>query len=481
MKKKLYGFFYIACVLAGPVLVAQQEAPGPADSQEAAGASGAEADGLKYLQITPDTAVELAIAHNLSLQQAQINNEAKRRAAQTPWNVVIPTVEIGATLGRLNEAPQSQTLPLPPPFGPIEIGGGGSQWRLSASFQATLNLNIGTFIGMKQTVEEYQAGLITVEKAKLQLERDVRKACYSMLLAKEQIVLLRESYSNADRRAAMAQANYRAGLIPEVSLLQAQVARENMRPQIDEAENNYKMAMASFALYLGLPYDTQFEITGISETVEFITLNAADLIARAAANKPDIEELRRKLSALKAQKKASFFNLYTPTLSLGFTMDPSFGGDPWKDSWTNSSLWSQQSGMFRVTLGWRLNGLLPFTVEHQGYQALNDAVKTMEAGIAQAIQGTEVEVYNSILQLEKTRTTAEAQRLTLELAERTLRLSETAYRNGLKEFLDVQNDELALRQARLGTLQQNYNYRMGLLDLEYAIGLPFGALSGRNK
>jgi outer membrane protein TolC len=81
------------------------------------------------------------------------------------------------------------------------------------------------------------------------------------------------------------------------------------------------------------------------------------------------------------------------------------------------------------------------------------------------------------MQLEKTRTTAEAQRLTVQLAERTYRLSMTAYQNGLKTWLDVQNDELALRQARLGGLQQNYSYLMGLLDLEYALGVPFGSLS----
>ena len=71
--------------------------------------------------------------------------------------------------------------------------------------------------------------------------------------------------------------------------------------------------------------------------------------------------------------------------------------------------------------------------------------------------------------------------MTVNLAARTLQLSETAYRNGLKTYLEVQNDELALRQARLGILQQNYNYLMGLLDLEYAIGVPFGTLSGRNN
>ncbi|MDR2210240.1 MAG: TolC family protein [Spirochaetaceae bacterium] len=476
MKKKLYSLFCIIGLLVGPDLFAQQEVSGTAGDQENAEKTGIDSP----IQISPDRAVEMAMEHNLGLQQAQLNNDAKRRAAETPWNVLIPTVDVGATLGRLNKAPEAQVLPIPPPYGPITMGG-GPQWRLSASFQAAVNLNIGTFIGMKQTIEEYQAGRISVEKAKLQLEREVRKACYNMLLAKEQIALLRESYSNADRRVAMAQANYRAGLVPEVSFLQAQVSRENMRPQMDTAENNYKTLMASFAMFLGLPYDTQFEINGIPETVEFITLEAADLIARAAAHKPDIEQLRRELSALRAKKTAAFFSLYTPTLSLGFTMDPAFGGEPWEENWFNSSRWNQQSGMFRITLGWRLNALLPFTTEYQGYRALSDAVKIMDLGIAQEIQKTEVEVYGIILQLEKTRTTAEAQRLTVELAERTLRLSETAYRNGLKEFLDVQNDELALRQAQLEALQQNYKYRMDLLDLEYAIGLPFGDLSGRNK
>ncbi|MDR1307429.1 MAG: TolC family protein [Treponema sp.] len=436
--------------------------------------------------ISPDRAVEMAVENNLGLRRAQVENEAKRRAAQTPWNVFIPTVELSGTLGRLNKERQiSGVEPVPLPLSPgiygvIPYSVDAPQWNLSAALSATLNLNIGTFVGMKKTIEEYHAGLVSVEKAKLQLERDVRKAYYSMLLAKEQIALLRESYRNADNRVTMAQANYRAGLIPEVSLLQAQVARENMKPQIDEAESNYRMSMASFAMFLGLPYDTEFELADLSGNVEYVTLEASDLVSKAASGKPDIEELRRSLASLKAQKSALFFNLYTPTLSLGFTMDPTFGGDPLKDSWFNGSRWEQQSGMFRITLGWRLNALLPFTTEYQSYRAMGDGVKALELGLSQAIQGTETEVYNLILQLEKTRTTAEAQRLTVELADRTLRLSETAYRNGLKEFLDVQNDELALRQARLGALQQNYTYLMGLLDLEYAIGVPFGSLGGRN-
>jgi outer membrane protein TolC len=429
------------------------------------------------VSITPDKAVEMAIENNLSIKQAQTTNEAKRRSAQTPWNQLLPTVEVAGTLGRLNNEPQATVLPLPPALGgPISLGG-GYQWRLLGSLQITLNLNAAIPAGLKRIVEEYQAGKITVEKAKLQLERDIRKAYYNLLLARERITLLQESYANAGRQVAMAQANYRGGLIPEVSLLQVQVARENMKPQIDEAENAYRMAMAAFAMFLGLPYNAEFELVSLPGNAEFIVLEAQKLISQAAEHKPDIEELRRNLAALNAQKTVLFYSLYTPTLSLGFNMDPTFQGDPWKDSWFKGDLWKQQSGMFRITLGWRLNALFPFTQEAQSYKALEDAVKAMELGMKQAIQGTEVEVYNIIMQLEKTRTTAQAQQMTVNLAERTLRLSETAYRNGLKQFIEVQNDELALRQARLGVLQQNYAYLMGLLDLEYALGVPFGSLS----
>jgi len=435
----------------------------------------------EVISITPDKAVEMAIENNLNLLQAQLNNEAKRRTAKMPWNVFIPTVEIGGTLGR-NNVERSVNgftpIPTPPYIAPYSVD--VPQWFVSGSLQLSLNLNIGLFAGMKQIIEEYQSGLITVEKAKLQMERDVRKAYYDMLLAKERIALLQESFANAGRQVAIAQANYRGGLIPEVSLLQAQVARENMKPQIDEAENAYRMAMASFAMFLGLPYDAEFELVPLPGNAEFIVPEAQKLISQAAANKPDIVELRRSLAALRAQKTALFYSLYTPTLSLGFNMDPAFQGDPWKDNWFKGDSWKQQQGMFRITLAWRLNVLLPFTKEAHSYQTMQDAVKTMELGMSQAIRGTEVEVYNIILQLEKTRTTAEAQQMTVNLAERTLRLSETAYRNGLKQFIEVQNDELALRQARLSSLQQNYAYLMGLLDLEYALGVPFGSLSAEN-
>ncbi|MDR1388598.1 MAG: TolC family protein [Treponema sp.] len=433
-------------------------------------------------RLDPDEAVEMAVKNNLSLQQTTLNNEAKRRAAATPWNVFIPKVDVSSTLRRQNVVPELNVIDLSSavPGGPvIPIGGGGPRWVLGAQLQASLGINVGTFVGMKKTIAEYQAGRISVEKARLELERDVRKAYFGMLLAQARIGQLRESFGNAERRAVSAQANYRAGLIPEVSMLQAQVARDNIRPELDDAENNFKLAMAQFAMFLGLPYDSEFELVAQDEA-RFVPLDTEELISRAAANNPNLEELRHTLSATKARRTEAFFNVYTPTLTLSYSKVPAFRGDPQKDRVSDFDRWRESTGAFSVTLSWRLNGFLPFTPEYQGVRALDDAVKALNLGIAQAVQGVETEAYSIILKLEKTRESVEAQKRTVELAERTLRLSEAAYRNGLKEFLEVRNDQDALNQARLGALNQNYDYLMGLLDLEYAIGAPFGSLGGRN-
>jgi outer membrane protein TolC len=421
--------------------------------------------------------VDLAIKNNLSLESSRISTATKKRKADTAWNVFIPTVDIGGSLGRLNEKPAATVLPLPDALGgPISMGG-GYQWRLSGSLQIALNLNFALFEGMRNLRLEYESGLITYEKAKAQLERDVRKSYYQMLLVQENIALLRESFAAAEQRVEMAQANYRAGLAPELTLLQAQVARENLKPNIDQAENGLKVSMAQFAMNLGLPYDTSFALIPLADATSFIPLDVADLISQAANGKPDIQELRQSILILESTRKKTFYQIFTPTLSLSWNADPTFQGDLWKDSWFMEDGWKQSSGMFRLSLTFRLNGLLPWSTEAQGLKELDETLSSLNIGLAQAIQGTELEIYNTVLSLEQTRSTAAAQRLTADLAERTYRLTEQAYRAGLNDLLEVQNAELELRKARIGVLEQQFNYLQGLIDLEYAIGVPFGALS----
>jgi outer membrane protein TolC len=449
-----------------------------------------------------DEAVDLALRNNLSLQAGAIALDTKKRASDLVWNQFLPDLAIRGSLARQNEKTTvSGVAPLDPdvlppalagsfplakistPIGPIynymmPYSMDRSQWGVQGSFSATWTLSAALFAGIEAIKADYQAGLVTYEKARFQTERDLRKAYNDMLLLIENIALLRESYTAADRQVAMAQANYRAGLAPELTLLQAQVSRDNMKPTIDQAENGLALSEARFAMILGLPYETRFELVSAESATGFIPLDLAELIGEAARNKPDIRELQRQLAALEKTRQARALQARTPYLRLDWSLTPTFGGDPFKDNWFKKDNWID-GGSFSITIGISLNSLFPFTKEGQAIKDIDNQIKTVANGISQMIRGTEIEIYNTLLTLEQVQTTVETQGRTVAMAEQSYKLTEEAYRAGLQDLLQVQNAELQLRQARLEILKQEFTYRNGLIDLEYAMGFPFGTLSAR--
>jgi outer membrane protein TolC len=330
--------------------------------------------------------------------------------------------------------------------------------------------------GIRSIKQDYQTGLLNYAMAQTKMEQTIRKAYYDMLLAQENIAIQRESFANAERQVTMAQANYNNGLVPQLTLLQAQVSRDNLKPAIDQAETNFKLAMANFAMNLGLEYDTQFELVPVTGDLTYVPLDVKELVTKAANGKPEIMELRQQLLTLTSQRKAQALGFFTPYLRFGFDYSPTFLG-LW-DNMDDTDFWNgHDSGIFSVTLGISLNSLFPFTKQGQGLKDFDNNIKAATIGLAQRIQGSEIEVYNTVLSLQRMQITAETLAQTVELADRSYRLTEEAYRAGLQELFSVQNADLARSQARLQMLSQQFDYLKGLIDLEYSIGVPFGTLS----
>jgi outer membrane protein TolC len=483
-------------ILAGGIsLGAQTGAGGPGGAVP----DTENAEGAEKRRLDVKEAVDLALKNNLALQAGAIALDTKKRKSDLVWNQFLPDLAVRGTLARQNEEnnPASATIPVPNSGTPFQLDGVSGrvnpnffvtdpitvpQWHVQGNFSASLTLSLALFSGIQAIKADYQTGLLTYEKARVQTERDVRKAYNSMLLLIENIALLRESYAAAERQVAVAEANYRAGLAPELTLLQARVARDNLKPNIDQAENGFKLAQANFAMTLGLPYETPFDLVPVAEETNFIPLDLADLIHKAARNRPDIRELQQQLATLERSRRAQAMQARTPYLNFSWNLNPTFSPalDPFKDTWFEKDNWSD-GGTFSITLGIGLNGLFPFTKEGQALKDVDNQIKTVANGISQMIRGTELEIYNTLLSLEQVQSTVEAQIQTVNMAEQSYRLTEEAYRAGLQDLLQVQNAELELRRARLAVVQQQFNYLNSLVDLEYAVGAPFGSLSAAEQ
>ncbi len=440
------------------------------------------------IKLDADRAVEMAFAANLSLQSAQIDVDAKKRKVDTSWNVFIPTVDVNGTLGRWNveksaagivSSTFSGVLPASNPS-VYAYSYSLPDWVMSGSLQAQLVLNAALFEGMKNLKLDYSAGRLTLEQARVKLERDVRKSYYSILLLKENIALMEDNLAAAERRVEQAQDNYRAGLAPELTVLQARVAAANLKPALEELRNGLDASLAGFAMNLGLPRGSKLELAPAPQP-EFVDLDEDKLLERGKAENLNLKSLDLSILSLESARKLSLYRYYTPSLILGWTFDPAFAGDPWKDNWFGEDMWKQSSGMFRATLSFNLDGLLPFSKNALSLTDMDESKRKL--GIARALteRGMETEVDSLVQKLEKSRDSVDALALNVELADRAYKLSEDAYKAGAKDLLDVQNADLELRKARLEVLKEKFTYVTGLIDLEYAIGVPFGSLARKAK
>jgi outer membrane protein TolC len=443
------------------------------------------------MRLNPEEAVDLSIKNNLSLETSRTNVATKKRASGTSWNQFIHSVQVGGSLVRDNQTStvsgmipvdisSFMSIPQGTLYAVRPYSAESPQWHIAGTIQASLNLNLAMFENMKRLRIDYQGGLLSYEKAKAQLERDIRKAYHNILLIQENIAVLKGNFTNAERQVQMAQANFNAGLVPELTLLQARVARENMRPAIDQAENGLKLSMAQFAMNLGLDYDTVFELAPVTGNIDFIPLDVAEMISKAASGKPDIQELRHSMLMLESVRKAQIYSL-TPSLTLSWNHTSAFTKDPWKDSWFGGKDNWRKSGSFTLSLGVRLHSLIPFSTDFQAVKNTEDQIKTATIGLAQMVYGTEIEIYNIILSLEKARVSAEALAQTVNLAEQSYSLTERAYQAGLQDYFQVQNAQQSLHQARVQMLEQQFSYLNSLIDLEYSTGVPFGTLSRRSN
>ncbi|GAB1483280.1 TolC family protein [Treponema sp.] len=441
--------------------------------------------GAEVQKLDLHSAVQLALQNNLALESTRIDVSQKKRKVDTAWNVFIPTVEASGTMTRMNEAMTAGGI-VPVPASAIAPGvfdyvtaysASVPQWGISSSFSATLMLNVAVMEGMRNLKLDYQGGLIGYEMAKAKLERDVRKSYYSILLLTDNITLMEETIAAADRRTTLAQDNFKAGLVPELTVLQARVAAANLRPALAEMRNGLEYSLALFAMTLGLPRGSKLELSEV-ETPDFVSLNGDELVSGAASQNLEVLSRRQTLITLESGRKLAFYNTYTPSLILGWNMDPSFQGDPFKDSWFMEDGWKQRSGMFRATLSFRFNGLLPFSKEALSLTDMDDSVKKLNIALAQTVRGMETEIDSIILKLEKSRSSIDTLNLNVDLASRAYNLSEDAYKAGFRDLLDVQNAELELRKAKQEVAKERFNYVTGLLDLEYAVGVPFGTISG---
>lgn len=444
------------------------------------------AEEKQAVKLTLDDAVEYALKNSRTLKSSDIDLEMKKRASSTSWNVFLPNVQASGTMSRANDySPSTVDIVTAVVSGgkvavPSDYDKEEDRWSTIGALSVSWNFNPAYIAQIQKAKLDYEGGKISWEQSQNTTVLNIKKLFYGLLLQQENLKIQKDTLENARQRYVQAQANFKNGLVPEISLLQTQVNYENTKPTVNTAEQTLRQNIDTLAFLIGLPVGTDIELAGEIEP-SYVDVDTDTLLEKYGANDLNIRSLQNNIDVINKSMAALNLSTWVPSFALSYGLQPVYTGSDgaWHfykgigkdDEWYDS-------GSLSLTLAWNITNMLPWSSTQQQIKDLRQTLSKLEISMETLKENQKVEVRKAVDTLNQAREQIDAMGRTVEVAKRAYDMQSRSYRNGTTEFLDLKDTESSYNQAKLGLLNQKMNYITALLDLENTLNTE---LSGSQK
>ena len=287
----------------------------------------------------------------------------------------------------------------------------------------------------------------------------VQKTFYGVLLSKEVLDITRSSFDNAQANLNDVRALYKEGMVSEFDMLQAEVQVENIRPVVLQMENNLMTAKDGLKIILGVDQTEVIDVSGEFSYMPIDITNEEDLINEALTSNFDLRTMD-----LKKQVDEAFIELdvseYWPTVAAFGQY--SYAGS--SDNWNFNNYSSATIGLsFSINL-WQGNRT------KNAVQQSTITYEQTEQQLFQFKEYTALNVKSKLQELIRVQSLIEAQNRNVEIAQRAYNIAKVRYKEGAGSQIELQNTDLALKQARLNRIQSMYSYLVTKYELEQILG-----------
>lgn len=304
------------------------------------------------------------------------------------------------------------------------------------------------------------AAELTLQERQADIALQVRTAYTQAQLARELEEIARAALEQAEAFLQQERLRQRAGESSDLEVLRAEVSRDNLRPQLVQAENAAQLAELELKRLLNIPSGQPLRLTTRLEAPD-VAVATADAAA-ATAGRASLAAAERQ-AAIREEGIRIARGAFLPTVSVqahyGRQLQPStmFGfGETWRGDAAAS-----------------LNVSVPLFSGGQRTAELQTARLEAERArlqLAQLREGVQVEYEQARGEAERARTAIAARQTTVQAAQRVHDLTVLRYQRGLATQLEVSQSRLELLQARSNLAQAIADLRIAGARLERATG-----------
>lgn len=433
--------------------------------------------------LTLDSAISIAISNNRDIKIAKLEIDRANQAILEAYGYAYPSLDLTGQFTHFIEKPK---MPFPDFNAMLNNSvykvlfdesiiptDDGKYLPMESKLQAfSLANNYSATVQLTQVLFNYSVlrGIsssgIYRDLAEEQLKGKIasttlntQKTFYGVLLSQEVLNITRQSLQNALDNLQNVQALRAQGMVSEFDALRAEVQVENIRPVVLQMESNLESIKNNFKLLIGLPQNEDITLIGEIQYNQSDLKSEQEYINNALKNNFDLNTLQIKREFDNAMIDLERANYY-PTIAF-------FGNYSFMGAADDLNFMNYRQSVVGLNLSINLfNGLRKGRRVEQ--QTIN-VMKTDES-INQYKDFITAQIKSKIIEIKKIQTNIDAQNRNVQLAQRAYEISEVRYKEGTGNQLEVENADLALRQARTNYMQTVYQYIALINDLDNLTG-----------
>ena len=282
------------------------------------------------------------------------------------------------------------------------------------------------------------------------LIKDVKRAYYAYLLAKEfknlSLVTLKASEDNLKNSRAL----FEAGLAPEYDFIRSRVQVQNILPEVEQAKNSIKVAKNTLRYILGLDLEQPFNI---EDSLVFTELTTDDYeTSQRIMNNQNFTLQQLKLQIELRDKAVSYeFSKHFPELFLTGNWQTAA-----QENERDFSSWRYINSVY-VGLNLKVPIFNGFQTTSKVQQAKIEMMKAEEE-FSKTDQLFNNQLDNLLLRIEETKNKISAYDATINEAQLGYDISVKRYSNGLGTQLENIDALVALTRAKINYLDAIFTY-----------------------
>lgn len=410
-------------------------------------------------------AIEYAFQHNISVQNAAIDEKIARQKVNETIGIGLPQINSSFSIENYFEQPTS-LIPgeffgeEPGSFIPIKFG---TRYNATASLQATQLLFDGTYLVGLQASRAYQdLSRKELARTKKETAEAVAKAYYNVLVMKERMKLLDVNVIRLRKLQSDTKAMYDNGFVELIDVHRVTVAYNNVQTEQKKLERFFDLSVQLLKFQMGMPMEENLVLVDELKSIDF----TSSLVA------PKVDYNKRiEYSQLQTLQRINELDLkryrmaYLPSVAAFATL--------------NAQAQRNEFDIFNTDKKWYPIGVvgasitMPLFTGMQRHYRVQQAKLNLEKVNNQFIQleqSIDMEYESSKTIMLNSMEALQIQKENMDLADEVFRITKIKYDQGIGTNIEIINAESSLKEAQTNYYNALYDALIAKIELETATG-----------